>query len=79
MIGWHCTTPRKLEKYKSTGIILPPVRFWKFKSSAQAWAKKTKRTVILEISPKESYPLPDHRPRGHAMWTPEHIRQWRIV
>lgn len=28
MIVFHVTTLKKLEKYKKTGAILPPVRAW---------------------------------------------------
>ena len=77
--GYHVTTPKKLERYKATGCILPPVRFWLFRNSAEAWAKKTGRTVILEIPVKVAYPLPDHKPTGHAAWTPEMVRKWAVV
>lgn len=71
--GWHVTTPRKMDRYKATGAILPPVRFWPELSCARKWAKKTGRTVILEIQTSVSYPLPDHKP---ARWTPELVREW---
>ncbi len=79
MIGYHVTTPKKLERYKATGVILSPVRFWIFKDSASTWMKKTGRTIILKINVDKAYPLPDHQPRGHAYWTPEIIRKWEIV
>lgn len=75
MIGYHVTTERKLERYRATGSILPPVRFWPNLYTAEKWSKKTGRNIILEIKCDTSYPLPDHKP---AHWTPEHIRQWRI-
>jgi hypothetical protein len=76
MIGWHVTTPCKLNRYRATGCILPPVRFWAFEDSARSWAHKTGRTVILRFEVGTAYPLPDHRPRGHAYWTPETIDEW---
>lgn len=76
MTGYHVTTPKKLQRYESTGCILPPVRFWQYEASARAWARKTGRTVVLRIQATETYPLPDHQPRGHARWTPEHVRAW---
>jgi len=74
MIGYHVTTLAKLKRYRATGGILPPVRFWRFRASAAAWAKKTGRTQILDIEVEKAYPLPDHKPRGHAWWTPEIVR-----
>lgn len=79
MIGWHVTTPKKLARYEATGCILPPVRFWRFEDSARQWAQRTGRTVILRIETSDAYPLPDHQPRGHAWWTPEHVRVWEEV
>lgn len=76
MKGWHVTTPKKLGRYEATGAILPPVRFWRFPASAEAWARKTGRSVVLEIEVEAAHPLPDHRPRGHAWWTPETVRCW---
>lgn len=77
MIGYHVTTPKKMARYNGTGAILPPVRFWAFKGSAFEWAKRTGRSVVIEIDVKIAHPLPDHRPRGHAFWTPEVVREWR--
>lgn len=74
--GYHVTTPRKLTRYKCTGAILPPVRFWPNPFYAERWARKTGRTVILQIAVQKSYPLPDHRP---ARWTPEVIHNWKVV
>jgi hypothetical protein len=78
MIGYHVTTPKKLERYKATGVILSPVRFWAFENSAMAWANKTGRTIILKIEAYEPYPLPDHKPFGHAFWNHGDIDKWEI-
>lgn len=76
MTGYHVTTPAKLRRYKSTGAILPPVRFWPSLSTARLWAKHTGRQIILKIECEKSHPLPDHRP---AHWTPNTIRAWEEV
>ena len=76
MIGYHVTTPKKLARYLGTGAILPPVRFWRYKDSAIAWGRRTGRTIILQIETDEAYPMPDHKPSGHAWWTPQFIREW---
>ena len=76
MTGYHVTSLKKLERYQQTGGILPPVRFWPSLDTALRWAKRTGRSVVLEIEAAESYPLPDHKP---ARWTPEMIRKWEEV
>jgi hypothetical protein len=76
---YHVTTKNKLERYKATGCILSPVRGWAFLESAKAWAKKTGRDTIIELKCEESYPLPDHSPKGHAFWTPEYIRNYKVL
>lgn len=73
---YHVTTPRKVARYEATGAILPPVRGWRDLQSAQDWARKTQRSVILTVSAHTAYPLPDHRPRMAAWWTPDTIREW---
>lgn len=75
MIGYHCTTKKKLKRYEQTGCILPPVRFWPNELCARRWMKRTLRDVLLVIHVEKSYPLPDHKP---ARWTEEIVRQWRI-
>lgn len=70
MTGYHVTTTNKLKRYENTGAILPPVRFWPNLLTAQRWAKRTGRDLILKIETGISYPLPDHEP---AFWTPETI------
>jgi len=75
MIGYHVTTKKKLARYQTNNIILPPVRFWPTLEIASKWRKKTGRDIILKIEMDISYPLPDHKP---ARWTPEIIRTWEI-
>lgn len=79
MIGFHCTTPKKLERYKATHGILPPVRFWISENSARNWMIKTQRSILLKIEVKIGYPLPDHQPRGSAFWTPEFVYKFSII
>ena len=76
MIGFHVTTTRKLERYKATRGILPPVRFWPNLYSAQRWAKRTGRDIVLQIEVEKHYPLPDHRP---AHWSPDFVTKWEIM
>jgi hypothetical protein len=76
MTGFHCTTPKKEERYKKTGGILPPVRFWPNEYTARRWMKKTGRNVLVKIESDVSWPLPDHVP---ARWTNEIIRKWKEI
>lgn len=81
MTLWHCTTPKKLARYQSTGGILPPVRGWAFEASARAWCKRTGRTIVLriEVEDAKAHPLPDHQPRGHGFWADQIVRTWEAV
>ena len=79
MILYHCTTPKKLDRYKKTGCILSPVRGWKYINSAKNWCKKTGRSIILKIETGTAYPLPDHQPRGHAFWIDDNIRNYKAI
>lgn len=74
MTVFHCTTPKKLGKYRVTGAILPPVRYWTNEYSAKKWGKKTGRIIILEFEePQRSYPLPV---KGGAKWSDELVREF---
>ena len=79
MILYHCTTTRKIDKYKKTGYIMSPVRGWNNIESAQKWCIKTGRDKILKLECNTAYPLPDHRPLYHSYWTPENINTWEEV
>lgn len=73
-IGYHCTTPKKLARYRATGKILAPVRFWPTKPLADRWCKHTGRSVVLKIRlPGVSYPLPENKP---AMWCPSDVSEF---
>lgn len=76
-IGYHVTTEKKLSRYKETGCILAPVRFWPTPDLAKQWASKTGRIIILKINLSEqiSYPLPDHKP---ARFTPQNVSDFSI-
>jgi len=73
VIGYHVSTDRKVARYETTGAILPPVRFWPNRLTAERWAKRTGRNRILEIQVQTSHPLPDHKP---ARWSPDVVRSW---
>ena len=71
LYGFHCTTPAKVARYKASGRIIAPVRFWPNLETAKRWAKRTGRSVILRVRLEDiSYPLPDHKP---AFWCPADV------
>jgi hypothetical protein len=74
--GWHVTTRKKMQRYRDSGCILPPVRFWPYLELAERWARRVGRNVIVKFECDTAYPLPDHKP---AMWTPEMVRYYEEV
>lgn len=73
---FHCTTPKKLNRYNITGAILPPVRGWTTEYSARKWMKKVGRTILLVFNkPDRLYPLPI---KGGAVWTDCLVNEWEI-
>lgn len=79
MTLYHVTTSKKISRYISTGGILPPVRGWINVTSARNWMERTGRDILLKIEVNESYPLPDHKPFGHAHWANQIVRNWEIL
>lgn len=80
---YHCTTPKKAEKYKITGCIWRPVRGWNTIEAARNWARKTLRSIIYEIEvdpdPRVTHPLPDHKNKfGRAYWTDDNVKIDRL-
>jgi len=72
MIVFHVTTEKKLERYKASGCILAPVRFWSTRYAAERWARKTGRGIILSFArPEQTYPLPI---KGGALWSPKNVQ-----
>ena len=69
--GWHVCNEKLLKKYRQTGFILPPVRFWASKTKAIKWGKKCGRNILVKVSPALSYPLPDHKP---GYFSPNHVQ-----
>ena len=71
MTVYHVTTPKKFERYLRTGCILAPVRYWACRQSADRWARRTGRSVVVAFpEPAVSYPLPVGR---GAKWSPTSV------
>ena len=49
MIVFHVCSYKKLDKYKKTGYIIPPVRAWENMEQAQRMSISTGRQVILRL------------------------------
>ena len=61
MIVWHVTTFKKLQRYRKSGGILPPVRAWKTIDEAVRFSKQTGRKVILRLKfPEHARTLEGH-------------------
>ena len=67
MTGYHVTTYHKLERYRATGLILPPVRFWPDIADAARFSRQTGRRIILRIVVSDTAvrPLPGHQGRAY--------------
>lgn len=73
---YHATSDKKAKMYRQTGCIKNPVRGFTTLQAAMAWAMKTNRTVIYEITGKAEncYKLPDHHNIfGEAWWFDQDI------
>lgn len=61
MIVYHVCSAKKLDKYRKTGFILPPVRAWENIEQAQRMSISTGRRVILRLRfPKNAPKLEGH-------------------
>lgn len=77
---YHATTPKKIQKYKSSGKILAPVRGFTTEKAAMAWAMKTQRSVVLKIQGDDCHKLPDHHNSfGEAWWIDHDVEQWEAT
>lgn len=67
---YHCTTPKKFERYTSSKCILPPIRGFNTLEGAIAWGLKVRRSIIIAIPcDTKVYKLPDHHNKfGIAYW-----------
>ena len=80
MILYHATTQKKAKLYRQTGHIKAPVRGFTTIQGAMAWAMKTGRTVIMEITADNPHKLPDHHNQfGEAWWNDGNIEKWKCV
>ena len=68
MIVYHVTTLKKLNKYLTSGCILPPVRAWENIEQAERMSKTTGRKIILRLK------FPDNADKCEG-----HFNQARIL
>ena len=80
---FHATTPAKVQKYHASKGIHAPVRGFDCLQAASAWAMKTQRSVVLELSISDAsriHKLPDHHNVfGTAYWHDGNITQWKCI
>jgi len=77
---YHATTPKKIKRYKNTGVIFSPVRGFTTLLAAITWARRVGRTIILEFEAVKPHKLPDHHNTfGQAWWEDNDVRQWTCV
>ena len=68
---YHVTTAKKARAYRASGFIRRPVRGFTTLRAAMAWAIKSGRKVIYEVTAPDHvcHKLPDHHNRwGEAWW-----------
>lgn len=69
MTLYHCTTPKKIKRYETSGRIISPVRGFSTLLAAQKWCQLTGRTIILSFEANKVWKLPDHHNQyGTAWW-----------
>lgn len=70
MIVWHVCSTKKLDKYRTTGGINPPVRAWKNIEQAERFSKSTGRKVILRLKfPDDATKLEGHFNQARVLKT----------
>jgi len=80
MTLYHATTLSRYKKYQQSKCIHSPVRGFTTITAAMAWAMKTNRTMILEISCPNSHKLPDHHNKfGDAYWNDGNVADYKCV
>jgi len=68
MIVYHVTSYKKLNKYLSTGYIIPPVRAWETIEQANRMSISTGRKIILRLK------FPNNTPKLKG-----HFNQARVI
>ena len=68
MVVWHVCTIKKLRRYISSGVILPPVRAWDNIAQAERMSRSSGRRVILRLSfPSDTPVLEGHFGEARVM------------
>lgn len=71
MIVYHVTTFNKLQKYKKSGQISPPVRAWENIEQAERMSLSTTRRIILRLKfPNNAPKLEGHFNRARVLNQP---------
>lgn len=71
MTVYHVTSLKKLNKYLTTGAILPPVRAWENIEQAERMSKSTGRKIILRLRfPDNAKKLDGHFNQARVLYEP---------
>jgi len=71
MVVYHVTSLKKLNKYLTTGAILPPVRAWENIEQAERMSKSTGRKIILRLRfPDNADKLEGHFNQARVLYEP---------
>lgn len=68
MIVYHVTSAKKLDKYRKTGYIMPPIRAWENIQQAERMSISTSRPIILRLKfPNHADKLEGHFNEARVM------------
>ncbi len=71
MIVFHVCSYKKLEKYKKTGYIMPPIRAWENIEQATRMSISTGRQIILRLKfPNNAEKLEGHFNQARVLHSP---------
>lgn len=77
MIVYHVTTLKKLNKYKLSGCINPPVRAWENIKQAERMSLSTGRRIILRLNFSSNTPkLEGHFNQARVLNTPYKFKNY---
>lgn len=75
MIVYHVTSAKKLKRYMTRGIILPPVRAWENIQQAERMSIATGRKIILRLKfPEDAEKLDGHFRQARVIHEPYILR-----
>ncbi len=75
MIVYHVCSAKKLDKYRKSGFIEPPVRAWENIEQAERMSLSTSRRIILRLRfPDNAKKLEGHFNQARVMMTRVYLK-----